>query len=228
MHVEWVKAWIENLALLQLYVKEHHTTGLVWNPKGMNALEAAKSDLSALPSAAAPTSGGPPPPPPPPPPAAILAPAQPDAKSALLESLNKGEDVTKGLRKVEDSEKTHKNPELRTSSKVSSTPAAKPVSGGSTQSEKPPVMELDGKKWNIEYVNGNTGAVVETSGNSQSVYIYRCNGSTFQIKVKLNAHRDKTYIFIVTHILINFKIVLTSIIISLVNPNIIIQINENK
>ena len=187
VHVEWVKSWIETLSLLQLYVKEHHTTGLVWNPKGINALEAAKSDLSATPSKAAPAPvGAPPPPPPPPPPALTDFPApQPDAKSALLDSLNRGEDVTKGLKKVEDSEKTHKNPELRASSKVPSTPAKPSASSKTTsaQAEKPPKIELDGKKWNVEYVNGNPEVVIDASENSQSVYIFRCNGSTFQIKV---------------------------------------------
>ena len=31
IHVEWVKAWIETLAQLQIFVKEHYTTGLTWN-----------------------------------------------------------------------------------------------------------------------------------------------------------------------------------------------------
>ena len=41
-----MKAWIETLAQLQLYVKEHHTTGLVWNKSGGNAVDVAKGDLS--------------------------------------------------------------------------------------------------------------------------------------------------------------------------------------
>lgn len=36
-HVEWTKAWIQTLTELQAYVKEFHTTGLVWNPKGVDA-----------------------------------------------------------------------------------------------------------------------------------------------------------------------------------------------
>lgn len=31
MHVEWTKAWLATLAVLQAFVKEHHTTGLIWN-----------------------------------------------------------------------------------------------------------------------------------------------------------------------------------------------------
>ena len=33
-HVEWSRAWIETLRSLQAFVKEHHTTGLVWNGSG--------------------------------------------------------------------------------------------------------------------------------------------------------------------------------------------------
>ena len=29
-HVEWTRAWIGTLNNLQIFVKEHHTTGLVW------------------------------------------------------------------------------------------------------------------------------------------------------------------------------------------------------
>ena len=41
---------------------------------------------------------------------------------AVFSQLNRGADVTKGLKKVDKSEMTHKNPELRASSVV---PAAK-------------------------------------------------------------------------------------------------------
>jgi len=33
-HVAWSRAWIETLRNLQAFVKEHHTTGLVWNNAG--------------------------------------------------------------------------------------------------------------------------------------------------------------------------------------------------
>lgn len=69
----------------------------------------------------APTGGTPPPPPPPPPPpaAAPSAAAVPaGGAAAVFAELNRGEDVTKGLRKVDKSEMTHKNPALRASSVV--------------------------------------------------------------------------------------------------------------
>jgi len=191
IHVEWVKSWIETLAELQLFVKEFHTTGLVWNNNGENAIQVAKSDLSTP----APVKGAPappPPPPPPPPPAPAAEGASESAssgasssRSALLDALNQGEDLTKGLRKVTESEMTHKNPALRAKSTVDDV-AKKVTEKPTTGDRKPPIMELDGKKWNIENVNGNNGVSIETTGTNQSVYIYKCNGSTFHIQGKCN------------------------------------------
>lgn len=84
-HAEWTKAWIQTLSELQKYIKQYHTTGLVWSGKGA---------ISA---------GGPPPPPPgcPPPPPVIpldllnLADGGADDRSALFAELNQGEDITK-------------------------------------------------------------------------------------------------------------------------------------
>ena len=82
---------------------------------------------SASPAAPAPAAGGapPPPPPPPPPPVAPPAPAATSAApaagaAAVFAELNRGEEVTKGLRKVDKSEMTHKNPALRAGSTVPS------------------------------------------------------------------------------------------------------------
>lgn len=69
-------------------------------------------------------AGGPPPPPPPPPPPVIPPPAAPAAPAggvaAVFAELNKGEEVTKGLRKVDKSQMTHKNPALRAGGTVPS------------------------------------------------------------------------------------------------------------
>ena len=47
-HVDWVKAWVESLTDLQHFVKKHHTTGLVWNPRGGEAsLSVAKTAAAA-------------------------------------------------------------------------------------------------------------------------------------------------------------------------------------
>lgn len=76
---------------------------------------------------------------------------------AVFSELNKGSEVTKGLRKVDRSEMTHKNPSLRADTSVSDSLAGRPKSPApgkkpkpeSMRMKKPPKKELDGKKWTI-------------------------------------------------------------------------------
>lgn len=127
---------------LRKYIMDNHTTGLKWNAnvrcvvflsKFMSALRLTvqlgvyaqgvmvDEYLANLPSA----TGGPPPPPPPPMAPPVPAPPVPAAAAggvaAVFAELNRGEEVTKGLRKVDKSQMTHKNPALRASSVVPST-----------------------------------------------------------------------------------------------------------
>lgn len=79
-HVNWCKAWVQTLTDLQQYIRQHHTTGLVWGKSGGGA----------------PTNLPPPPPPSPPMPIADIAPsALNDDRSALFAQINRGEDITK-------------------------------------------------------------------------------------------------------------------------------------
>lgn len=66
LHEDWLKAWLDIFNNLQKYVRQAHTTGLVYNSSPGSAPPAG----AATPSPAPPKGpGGPPPPPPPPPPA---------------------------------------------------------------------------------------------------------------------------------------------------------------
>ena len=114
LHSNWVQSWIKTINELQAYVKEHHTTGVSWNPRG------GSFDSSKVSS---PSGGAPPPPPPPPPPVPSFdlfsdqsSSNQDLILSKLQKELNVGEDITKSLRKVKDEEKTHKNTSLRAGS----------------------------------------------------------------------------------------------------------------
>jgi len=141
---------------------------VTWNARGIDAKEALA--LASSPSAASqgpsPTGGAPPPPPPPPPPplpppGALDGPGAPaggDIGSVFAE-INRGSDVTAGLRKVNKDEMTHKNPSLRASSIVpaksspslrakSPAPPSKSKPAHLTK-KKPPKRELDGSKWYI-------------------------------------------------------------------------------
>jgi len=192
-HVEWTKTWIQTLAELQAYVKEYHTTGLAWNPKG-----GAASSVSAGGAPPPPPPGAPLPPPPPPPGAldAGSANSGTNARAELLSALSRGTDITKGLKKVSDDQKTHKNPTLRASSTVphKEKPAVPPKYGaaataatiGAAAGSKPSRLELDGKKWLVEYFKGNPSIEISETENNHSIYVYRCEGSTIIVKGKVN------------------------------------------
>ena len=75
---------------------------------------------------------------------------------AVFAELNQGSDITKGLRKVDKSEMTHKNPELRASSTVpasATSPLTKkpmrPSKPAALAGKKPSKMALEGTKWVI-------------------------------------------------------------------------------
>ncbi|XP_050502592.1 adenylyl cyclase-associated protein 1 [Diabrotica virgifera virgifera] len=179
-HFDWTKSWVQTLSDLQAFVKQYHTTGLVWSGKG-----------------APPKAGGPPPPPPgcpPPPPVLDLASmggagdASQD-RSALFAEINKGQDITKSLKKVTSDMQTHKNPTLRQgpapfkpTTQQTSLSSVKPA-----QVDKAPVFNQDGKKWMIEYQKGNHNLLVENAEMNNVVYLYKCENSTVQIKGKINS-----------------------------------------
>lgn len=182
-HVEWARAWVQTLTELQAFIKQYHTTGLVWAGKNRPAGGA----------------GAPPPPPPcgmpPPPPVMPLADLSisgdsGDDRSALFAQINKGADITKGLKKVTSEMQTHKNPGLRSGPAPYKAPSS--ISNGSTQAVsapvvKPPTFVRDGKKWLIEYQKGNTGLLVDDAEMNNVVYMFRCENSTLTVKGKINS-----------------------------------------
>lgn len=175
-HVEWARSWVQTLSELQQYIKQHHTTGLVWSGKS---------------APSAPSAGGPPPPPPP-----VLPPigdlsmgaGADEGRNALFAQINQGEDITKGLKRVTADMQTHKNTTLRSgpapfkAPTASVKPVAKPV-----DTAKAPVFNRDGKKWLIEYQKGNSNLVVDQAEMNNVVYVFRCEGSTITVKGKINS-----------------------------------------
>lgn len=171
-HVDWVKAWVQTLTELQAFVKQHHTTGLVWSGKG------------------APAAVPPPPPscPLPPPPLDNFGPVGPDPasdRSALFAQINQGANITSNLKKVSADQQTHKNPALKQGGVV-------PIRGAGSQSggvqpDKPPVFTREGKKWSIEYQTRNHNLVVENAEMNNVVYLYKCTECTVTIRGKINS-----------------------------------------
>ncbi|XP_044282383.1 adenylyl cyclase-associated protein 2 [Varanus komodoensis] len=190
-HVDWVKSFLNIWAELQAYIKDYHTTGLTWSKTGPIASEA-----SGLPTAASnqvPPLQPPPPPPPGPPPVFNTENAKDDStasRSALFAQLNQGETITKGLRHISDDQKTHKNPSLR----AQGTPIRSPTKihtpttpKAHVQQSHCPVLELEGKKWRVEYQEDKNDLLITDTELKQVAYIFKCNNSTLQIKGKINS-----------------------------------------
>merc|ERR1712093_540969 len=98
--------------------------------------------------------------------------------------------VTKGLKKVDKSEMTHKNPELRASGAVPSAGAGKGPAKApkpATMQKKPAKTELDGNKWNIENHENERSIVIEQTEINQTVNVFNVKGSIIQVKGKVNA-----------------------------------------
>ncbi|XP_041739890.2 adenylyl cyclase-associated protein 2 isoform X2 [Coregonus clupeaformis] len=191
-HVEWVRSYLSIWTELQAFIKQHHTTGLVWS----------KTGPIAPPSLFAPAPGGPcpppppPPPPPGPPPVFTGEPPQADSttaqQSALFAQLNQGEAITKALKHVSKDQMTHKNPALRSQGGEhhSSPPKSRNPGGSSNRAppqKRPPLLELEGKKWRVEYFDQAHDLVIEETELRQVAYVFGCSNSTLQIKGKINS-----------------------------------------
>ncbi|KAK7748990.1 suppressor of rasval19 [Cytospora paraplurivora] len=207
--VEWINAFQNIFKDLTEYIKQYYPSGIPWNAQGQPFQEAIKSYAniptlaSAAPAPPPPAAGGPPPPPPPPGPAPVLqisedkeVPKAAGGFDAVFSELNKGESVTAGLRKVDKSQMTHKNPTLRAGSTVSGgdeSPRGKSPAPGtkpkpeSMRAKKPPVKILEGNKWTIENYDKEANPIEIEAQLSHSVLISKCNNSTIIIKGKANA-----------------------------------------
>ncbi|XP_067011122.2 adenylyl cyclase-associated protein 1 isoform X2 [Anabrus simplex] len=181
-HKSWVDAWVETLTELQKFVKQHHTTGLVWG--------GGKASGGGVP---------PPPPPsglPPPPPmlptgdmAPSLDPAAQD-RSALFAEINRGEGITATLKKVTPDMQTHKNTALRAGPAPFKPPPQSSTfrSIGSSQPvDKPPNFVKEGKKWLVEYHKGNHSLVIDQTEMNNVIYMFKCQDSTLTVKGKINS-----------------------------------------
>ena len=110
-------------------------------------------------------------------------------RADLLAALSKGDGVTSGLRKVTDAQKTHKNPNLRAGNVVKATEKSEAPArsyGKPVAVNKPPRLEMDGKKWNVEFFKNKQDIEINEIEVNQSVYVYKCEGSTIKVNGKCN------------------------------------------
>lgn len=218
-HVKFVRSYYALLQALQAYVKKHYPSGVTWNATGIDAAQAMREvDATATSNSAAappPASGDAPPPPPPPlpvfdnatpppppPPGAAPKAAAGGDMGAVFDQLNRGESVTSGLKKVDKSQMTHKNPALRANSTVpgedisrsrSPGPQIKPKpqsmrqNTGPTSAKKQGKKELDGNKWLIENFESPSAPITVDVSISQSILITGCKNTTIILRGKANA-----------------------------------------
>ncbi|OQN98057.1 hypothetical protein B0A48_15889 [Cryoendolithus antarcticus] len=227
-HVKYVQSYYALLKALKAYVMKNYPSGVTWNNNGIDAVQAYREADSAPTTngtpAPASSSTGPPPPPPlpnfdnvpaPPPPPPGAAPAAKGAAAAggdmdaVFQSLNRGSDVTKGLKKVDQSQMTHKNPSLRAAGVVSERrdsedsitrsrsrgPETKPKPAGMRQdststvikSKKQGKKELDGNKWIISDFEGPPAPIEIEVSLTQSLLISNCTKTTIVLRGKANA-----------------------------------------
>ena len=125
--------------------------------------------------------------------------------NAVFDQLNQGSAVTLGLRKVDNSEMTHKNPSLRAggfvqqrnnsqaslssseSRRKSPVPSTKPKPE-SMRTKKAPRRELDGNKWIIENFEDTGSNIIEISAElSQSLLVSKCTKCIIKVAGKANA-----------------------------------------
>lgn len=182
-HSVWVAHLLAFLLDLGVYVKKHHTTGLVWNAKGSaantsvnttNATNTTSTAANTSVNTTANTTN-----------AAVSLPAAKAVAGNLFSELSGKDAVSAGLRKVDKSEMTHKNPELRTAAVVK---ARDPAPEKTVAALKGPAkLSLEGNKWVVEYQNNNNNIVIAETEIRHVVYIYGCQNSTITIKGKVNA-----------------------------------------
>ncbi|XP_052823658.1 adenylyl cyclase-associated protein 1 [Octopus bimaculoides] len=202
-HVEWTKAWINALKELQSYVKEYHTTGLSWNPQvsifflvsskrfykispikmeelvETEALYIKESAVFRLLNVMS---------------TFLCSPACSLSLSLSLSlSYNFNFASLLGLKKVSDDQKTHKNPTLRkdgacpVKSPANASSKKTPSYGGNAPVTNVPLIELQDKKWIIEYQNNNQNIQLTDTSMKQTVYIYKCRNSVVKVTGKVNS-----------------------------------------
>ncbi|CAI5755956.1 unnamed protein product [Candida verbasci] len=180
INIDWVNQISKLFDELKAYVKEYHATGPSWNVKGKTLNDLGGDSIPA--------------PPPPPPPSFFEEKAEVSESkgmNAVFEQLNQGSNITSGLKKVDKSEMTHKNPDLRKQPPKKPLPPKKPTSLSKTQTKKEPKKDLiDGTKWNIQHFSKhdtNGEPMIIDVEMHQSVFIGNCNDVTIQLKGKANA-----------------------------------------
>lgn len=170
------------LTELMAYVKEFHTTGVSWNPKGVDIAEynpdsaAAPVAAAAAPATAAPKA------------AAAPATAAPKAAAApaaagpgLFAALTKGEAITSSLKTVTKDMQTWRS-EYKGGDAPTPAPVKAKVAPRIEEKVKgTPKLEYQGhgSKWVVEYQS--SAVSVQITDKKETVYIFGCLGASIEV-----------------------------------------------
>ncbi|EAL49854.2 adenylyl cyclase-associated protein [Entamoeba histolytica HM-3:IMSS] len=170
---DWALNFIKFLKEMVVYIKQYHTTGLTWNPKGGVASAQA---APVAPKVETPKEE----------PKPVVKQQQPNP-AGLFAELNKGTAISGGLKHVTADMKTkNMKPEDKVplEPKKVTTNTPKPATAKSVV-QKPPKIEKNLNKWDISYHNGNKN--IEIDGTFQdSIYIFKCENSAVKVNGKIN------------------------------------------
>lgn len=174
--IEFCNTFKKMLQDLMVYVKEYHTTGVAWNPRGVDVSEfkggsapaaAKKEEPAATKSATASSSGG-------------------GDKSSLFASLSKGGEITAGLKTVTKDQQTWRKEFNATDAKPAVAKKA-PVPRAAEKPKGNPKFEFNkhGSKWEVEYQSADAGPLtVDITDKKETVYILGCIGASVTVNGK--------------------------------------------
>lgn len=181
---------------LLAYVKDHHLTGLTWNPKGVDVADwtGTTAGVTAVPATAVAVDAKVAPPAPPAA-AATAAPAGKPSGASLFAELNKGGAITSGLKAVTKDQQT-----WRAEYKGGNAPAPAPSAPKAPAVSKRPVETVKGpakieyvppqNKWLVQYqaaAECASGPVTVTiNEKKEMVYILGCLGAHIKVVGKCN------------------------------------------
>mmetsp|Transcript_31900 Transcript_31900/g.30412 ORF Transcript_31900/g.30412 Transcript_31900/m.30412 type:complete len:459 (+) Transcript_31900:102-1478(+) len=160
---------------LMVYVKEQHITGVTWNPRGMEVSAYSGTSQPVAPS-----------------PASAVSTAPTTAKKGvdLFAALNKGGNITSGLKTVTKDMQTWRaeykgEAESKVAPAASTATKAAPVVTGKAKGPAKLEFSNAGSKWLVENQSAENGVITVTIREmKESVYIYDCVGATIDIKGK--------------------------------------------
>ena len=164
--MDWCRSFANYSTALTTYIDDYLPTGLEWNPD---------SPLNAPGTAVAS-------------PGVTKAPSSSTASGQSIADTFKGGNVTEGLKKVDRSQMTHKNPELKASSLVQAKQSGlENMKSDVTIPKKESVFRLEKKRWRVEHFDGKKDIVVEPTENGHTLYVFNCSKCTIKVTNKLNS-----------------------------------------